>query len=658
MAEHSTNTAGSESTWRLGGDSPIFRLEWQWLALAVIAAALFGIRLTDLPIRGEETRRAEVASEMLRSGDWVVPRQQMAPFLSRPPLGSYPIAGLMWLSGTNDLWTVRLPSFLASWLATLVVYFYCRRFLPPLGALAAGLCYPTMGLVLQLGRLAESEALFALLLSGALLVWHAGYRAKWPGASAWIAGYALAALAALVKGPQAPVYFVATVGLYLLVSRQWRELFSWRHLVGLGTFAVVLGAWQIPFTLRMGWPATREIWTGDVGMRFEDTRWQTILLHALIYPIGVLIATLPWSPLLSAYGFRSFRRSLGPAADSAKFVAIAVAVSAATCWPTPGAKERYMMPVFPCLAVLMGIVLDRAWAPAAATIVRRGWTLFAVVFGAGAIATGLAIAGATLIDGLQVAALAEPSWFVAVFLVATALCGAAMIYSGLSRRQTAGYAMALAAATFCGLFYIGVVIDGMTTLSEDTAPAVAELKHKLPPGTKLVSFGLVETLFTYYYGDPVTLGRWPVTADEVDHSSEYFCFTWDRPYMPDFPFVWRVEQEIPCDRQRKATAVKRVIIGRRLESAVAASGMRKADPSVRPAAVLLPAPPRLQTATRLNAIVTPPIIIQEESESKLLGIPETAPATQHPGRVYDPAVQAASLETADGGDSTDKHLVR
>ena len=37
------------------------------------------------------------------------------------------------------------------------------------GALAAGLAYATMGQVLVLGRLAETEATFTLLLSGALL---------------------------------------------------------------------------------------------------------------------------------------------------------------------------------------------------------------------------------------------------------------------------------------------------------------------------------------------------------------------------------------------------------------------------------------------------------------------------------------------------------
>ncbi len=110
-----------------------FFREWEFLALAIVIAVIYGARLTTLPIRGEETRRAEVATEILRTGDWIVPREQGAPFLSRPPLGSYPIALLEIHLGSGSLLAVRLPSVVATWLMTLIVYGYSRRFLEPLG---------------------------------------------------------------------------------------------------------------------------------------------------------------------------------------------------------------------------------------------------------------------------------------------------------------------------------------------------------------------------------------------------------------------------------------------------------------------------------------------------------------------------------------------
>ena len=143
-----------------------------------MTAAIYRARLTTLPIRGEETRRAEVATEMLQTGDWIVPRQQGQPFLSRPPLGSYPIAVLEMVLGTGSLLAVRLPSVIATWLTTLLIYGYSRRFLSRLGSLAAGFAFATMGMVLQLGRLAETDAIFTFFVSGSLLLWHWGYTAN------------------------------------------------------------------------------------------------------------------------------------------------------------------------------------------------------------------------------------------------------------------------------------------------------------------------------------------------------------------------------------------------------------------------------------------------------------------------------------------------
>ena len=73
-------------------------------------------------------------------------------------------------------------------LLSAIIYAYGRIFLTRRGALCAALAYATLGQVLQIGRLGESEALFSLLLASALLAWHAGYIRAWPPASpgAWV----------------------------------------------------------------------------------------------------------------------------------------------------------------------------------------------------------------------------------------------------------------------------------------------------------------------------------------------------------------------------------------------------------------------------------------------------------------------------------------
>ncbi len=333
--------------------------EWQLWALAAFAIACYDSRLTALPIHGEETRRAQVAIEMVRGGDWIVPRQQGVPLLSRPPLQSWPIALITSITGDCSLWATRLPSVLATILTTLLIYGCGRQFLSRQGAFAAGLVYSSTGMVLQLGRLAETDALFTLLVSASLLVWHWGYARNSRSSYTWIAGYGLAALAALAKGPQAPVYFVAVTATYLCWRRDWRMLFNRSHLYGLGMFAAIVGAWQIPFCMQLGFSAAVQVWTGDVGMRFEDTRLAVVGLHLLLYPVETLICTLPWSPLLSAYAFRCFRDTIRGAKSWVNFLIVSVLVTFPTCWMVPGAKGRYWMPLYPCLALLTGLVIQR-----------------------------------------------------------------------------------------------------------------------------------------------------------------------------------------------------------------------------------------------------------------------------------------------------------
>ena len=125
---------------------------------------------------------------------------------------------------------------------------------------------------------------------------------------------------------------------------------------------------------------------------------------------------------------------------------------------------------------------------------------------------------------------------------------------------------------------MGVVVSGMARVSEDAAPAIAALKRKLPPHVRLVSFGLVETLFTYYFDEPIELRHWPPTEQDLADGHDYFCFSWDQDFMPPFPFAWRVIGDVPCGRFRNNEYHKRVIVGQRLPN-VAPGDLKLGDAS-------------------------------------------------------------------------------
>src|SRR6516164_4161734 len=85
-------------------------LEIELALVVIVAVAGYFSRMTDLSVRGEESRRGLIAQEMLRTGDWIVPRCQGIPLFSRPPLQNWLIAGMALVRGEVDAFCLRFPS--------------------------------------------------------------------------------------------------------------------------------------------------------------------------------------------------------------------------------------------------------------------------------------------------------------------------------------------------------------------------------------------------------------------------------------------------------------------------------------------------------------------------------------------------------------------
>lgn len=587
-----------------------------WLLLALVGLVFFG-RFTVLPVCGEESRWANGASEMLATGDWIVPRQQGEVFPERPPLGSWTMAITALARGRMDAVAVRLPSVLAVLAMTALIYAYARRFLSPLGALGSAAAYASFGQVLQLGQLGESEALFTCLLGGALLVWHWGYSAHWPAAVTWCATYFLAGLAALDKGPQAPVYAAAVTVMFLLLGRDWKYLFSWAHLAGLVTFAVVVGAWQIPFALATDWEDVADIWSGLARDRFK---FSGLIAHLVTYPLETAGCLLPWSILLLAYAFRPFRARVAGCRAELRFLATALVVTYPSVWLSAHARGRYFMPLYPLLAVAIGIVIDR-WATAGpGSDDRRAWRWFLQGVGATALAGALLLGVATLYPHGILAEMQQPPVFMVLYLAASAACAFVLWHhrsepkvtgtlrvpspapeqahhaqstvrasslqppaSSLSRaaaftRQLSPASILLLLVALLGVTYDGVFLNMRLNKANDLAPVVAELRGQMPPGVRLVSFGPISHRFAYFYGRPIPEVDWPASEDDAPPVGSYFCFDkhqgdnplkrangrgrkWART-LGTLPFDWEEVAVIPCDPIRRSKTATTVVVGR------------------------------------------------------------------------------------------------
>jgi len=552
----------------------------RWSDLAVIAlllvlvSALYGARLGRQPIVGEESRWATGAREMLASGDWIVPRQQGRVFPERPPMTMWAIAVAGWLRGEVDSVAVRLPSVVAVVLTSLLIYGYARFVVSRFAAVAGAIVYATMGQVLQIGRLGESEALFALMVSASLLLWHLGYLRDWSPLVTWSLGFGFAALAALVKGPQAPVYFAAITAVYLALRRDWRYIVRWQYAVGASVFFAIVSIWQFPFYLATDWPTVAATWSGLAADRIHLVG---IAKHVFTYPLETFACLLPWSPITVALVKRDTRALLADARPATIFLFTAVLVAYPTVWIAAGARGRYFMPLYPVVAVLVGLLIECCATASVGGYPRRAWHQFLLLCGLLISVGGVTIGGAALLPGDSTDWIHQPRWF-GILFAGLATIAAYVIWRSYRMPRLAPIAAVLTIATFVGIAYCGLMINVNAARWNDPTATVMRFKEQLPPDTELVSFTPIDHRFAYYYQAPIAEFDWPTKLEDLPTGVEYFCFmrnpgdtaerraagrgrTWTTT-PGTLPFAWQEITAICVERRIRDESQPTVVLGR------------------------------------------------------------------------------------------------
>ena len=260
------------------------------------------------------------------------------------------------------------------------------------------------------------------------------------------------------------------------------------------------------------------------------------------------------------------------------FLLVALAITYPTVWLSAGARGRYYMPLYPCFALLVGIVVRRCTAPGGAAELARGWRRISA--GAGVLAGGgaLLVAIANLVDLHLPISLALPMHLV---MLLVAICvPAALILAAMGRGLLAARPR-LALLSLAALFGAGqtiLLVSLKAQGSNDLTADVAQLRAHLPAGAGLVSLGPIAHRFAYYYGPPIPELPWPEDAEALPAGVQYFCFEQhrnDTAVLRDngrgrswtttsgrLPFAWEQIAWIPCDPGARVNPVIAVVVGR------------------------------------------------------------------------------------------------
>ncbi|HKA15271.1 MAG TPA: phospholipid carrier-dependent glycosyltransferase [Myxococcota bacterium] len=415
------------------------------LLLLGIAASYFATIGARPFVAPDEFRYAEVAREMLASGDWIVPRLDGVLYFEKPALGYWVTALSIRAFGENPF-AVRLPFVIATLLTAAITFGLVRRF--GSGGRAAG--WAALGLltcaeVAVIGTTAVLDALFSLGVTAALAALFAAMqqpsgaaRQRWLVASGGACGAAF-----LTKGFLAFAIPICVAAPYLVWSRRSRELLRlpWIPL------AVAL-AIAAPWTLAIA-RAQPDFWhqfvVNEHLRRFAGADPQHD--EPIWYFLPVLAAgALPWTSLL-APALR--RRAALAATPLSRFCACWLIAPVILLSASSGKLATYVLPCFPALFVL---VAEAAVAQPRLDLSRRLAWIAAALAALGVAAAAVLLWPPSALAGYYDAA--EPG--TREIGAIAVLAAAAIAASALRWPDPAPRAAAIAAAVSLGFATAGV----------------------------------------------------------------------------------------------------------------------------------------------------------------------------------------------------------
>jgi 4-amino-4-deoxy-L-arabinose transferase-like glycosyltransferase len=356
------------------------------LIVVLIAAVIFlGCAFSPPHLMDDvDAVQAQIARNMLQSGDWVTARLDGVPYLEKSPLNYWLIASSFAIFGVHD-WAGRLP--LAVMVITLcwVTLRFGRWAFGGAAGFYSGLILSTSIGLFLFTRILIPDAILTLTIT--LAMW-CFLRALEPAVEPderntrlWATLLAMFIGAGfLLKGLIAIVFPGAAAFLYLVVTRQLFSREAWRRLrpfTGALIVLLIVSPWVVlatlrnppffQFTLHSG-PGQYHgfFWfyfMNEHVLRFLNLRYPRDYntVPRLLFWSLHLVWLFPWSfyfPAVARLSYKPVDR-----AGRARILALCWAGFVMTFFSFSTTQEYYSLPIYPALALLLGsaMVSDSVW---------------------------------------------------------------------------------------------------------------------------------------------------------------------------------------------------------------------------------------------------------------------------------------------------------
>ncbi|MFZ0580141.1 MAG: glycosyltransferase family 39 protein [Candidatus Acidiferrales bacterium] len=377
------------------------RTDWYpYLAVLLFAGTIYlGCIISPPSLMDDvDAVQAQIARNMLTSGDWVTARVDGVPYLEKAPLGFWAMATSYRIFGVHD-WSARIPIALSAIALCLLTAAFGVWAFDKRAGFYAGLCLATCVGLFLFTRILIPDVI--LTCSTALSMW-AFLRAiddHEPRPRLW--AFLLAAslgVGLLLKSLIAIVFPIGAALVYLLVTRQLLSGRIWKRLhpfTGALVVLLIAGPWYVlatvrnppyfAFTLQSG-PGQYHgfLWFFFINeqlLRFLNRRFphDYNTVPRPLFWLFHLIWLFPWSVYFPAVAKPSFKPI--DRAGRTRLLALCWAGFVLVFFTFSTTQEYYSMPCYPALALLLGSAMaaNGEW-------VRRGTRALAVISACAALA--------------------------------------------------------------------------------------------------------------------------------------------------------------------------------------------------------------------------------------------------------------------------------
>ncbi len=313
-------------------------------AIVALAAAIFFFHLGSFGLwEPDEARYAEIAREMLNSGNAIVPHLNYVAYVEKPPL----LIWLMTLSfqvfGISEF-AARLPIAMSALAGVVATYIFTLRAFGGRHAFLAGAILATTPLYAIMAQVITTDMQLTALVTIATFAFYLHW--KEGGRWCWIA-YVAMGLAVMTKGPVGAALPILTILIFLGWNRELSgAIRRFYAIAGLALTILIAAPWFVAITIRE--PGFFDFYfIGEHLRRVFDADYSHAEAFYFYLPV-LALGLLPWSLLVPFLTWRSTPRN-----PARRFCVVAAGVTIVAFSCASAKLIPYVLPALPPLAVLI-----------------------------------------------------------------------------------------------------------------------------------------------------------------------------------------------------------------------------------------------------------------------------------------------------------------